>query len=257
MQPTRFEINGVRHYRTGDDPNKYYPSVTAILGRTASEKDNQILRSWNLKNPGGREAAAVRGSAVHSACENYIRGLPTNIPDEYRPFWDGLSKHLDKYDYFIWSEKPLNPLWRYCTGDDGISRIWSHDYQYCGCPDLVGVRNGVTILTDFKTSVGPYCRYYPDKNDNDRAKFSGWKKYTKCGIQLAAYAIAIKETLGIEVDAAQILVSTPEIDQNFFIHGDELTRLRHKWLVRVRQYQELIEQDQQAASNQELELACA
>ena len=42
----------------------------------------------------------------------------------------------------------------------------------------------------------------------------------KCGLQLAAYALAVEETLGLHVDCAQILVSTPEIDQNFLIHGD-------------------------------------
>tara|TARA_R110000868_G_scaffold2897_6_gene19792 strand:+ start:1232 stop:2005 length:774 start_codon:yes stop_codon:yes gene_type:complete len=257
MQPTRFEIDGVRHYRTGDDPNKYYPSVTAILGRTATEKDNASLLSWQLRNPGGREAAAQRGSAVHLACEKYIRGLPTEISDEHRPFWDGLAKHLDKYDYFIWSEKPLDPRWRYCTGEDGISRIWSHDYQYCGCPDLVGVRNGVTILSDFKTSVGPYNRYFPDKSEKDRTKYTGWKKFFKCGIQLAAYAIAIQETLGVKIDAAQILVSTPEIDQNFLLHGNDLVRFRHKWLVKVRKYQELIETERQEAPERELVLVAA
>ena len=68
-----------------------------------------MLNNWNLKNPGGKEKAAARGTAIHQACEDYIRGLPINLPDEYLPFWRGLSQHLDKYDYFVWSEKPLRP----------------------------------------------------------------------------------------------------------------------------------------------------
>ena len=72
--PTRFEINGVRHYRAGDDPNRVYPSVTSILGKTAGAKANQRLQAWNLNNPGAREAAAKRGTAIHAACEDYIRG---------------------------------------------------------------------------------------------------------------------------------------------------------------------------------------
>ena len=43
------------------------------------------------------------------------------------------NQHLDKYDYFVWSEKPLRPEWNYCTGKDGISRVWSHKYHFCGC----------------------------------------------------------------------------------------------------------------------------
>ena len=40
---------------------------------------------------------------------------------------------------------------------------------------------------------------------------------------------------------AQILVSTPEIDQNFLLHGDELSRYQTKWLQKVRRYEELKE----------------
>lgn len=239
--PTRFEVNGTRYYRTGDDPTKAYPSVTAILSRTSTEASKKALLTWNLNNPGGREAAAARGTAVHAACEAYIRGLPVDVPDDYRPYWDGLAKHLDKFDYFIWSEKPLRPEWRYCTGEEGISRIWSHEYKYCGCPDLVGVRNGVYILLDFKTSVGPYSRYYP--KDTDRSLFGGWSKFRKCSVQLAAYAIACKETLGVTIDAAQILVSTPETDQSFYLYGDDLLHYRHKWLVKVRQFYDTLGQE--------------
>jgi hypothetical protein len=254
MQPTRFEIDGVRHYRAGDNPDKAYPSVTTILGKTASDASKKALLNWGLKNPGGKEAAAARGTAIHAACEAYIRGLPTEIPDDYRPYWDGLAQHLDKYDYFLWSEKPLCPQWKYCTGEDGISRLWSHQYGYAGCPDLVGVRNGVTILADFKTSVGPYARYYP--KEKDRSTYGGWNKFRKCATQLAAYAIACQETLGLTIDCAQILVSTPEIDQSFFLHGDDLLHYRHKWLLKVRHYQELVaaEQAEQAEAARELQL---
>jgi hypothetical protein len=247
--PSRFSVNGTRYYRAGDNPDKAYPSVTTILGKTASEASKKALRGWQLKNPDGAAMAAQRGTAVHAACEAYIRGLPTNIPDEYRPYWDGLSKHLDKYDYFLWSEKPLQPEWKYCTGEDGISRIWSHQYGYAGCPDLIGVRNGVTILADFKTSVGPYSRYYP--KDSNREMFSGANKYFKCATQLAAYALASKETLGLQVDCAQILVSTPEIDQSFFLHGDDIQHFKVKWLQKVRKYGEIIEQE--AAEQAELD----
>ena len=243
--PTRFEVNGARHYTT-DIPGKAYPSVTTILGKTASEHAKKMLNNWNLKNPGGKEKAAARGTAIHAACERYIRGLPVgDLHEDHLPFWQGLSQHLDRYDHFLWSEKPLKPEWDYCTGKDGISRVWSHKYGFCGCPDLIGVRGGVVILGDFKTSNQPYCRYFPTKTD--RSNFTGWSKLNKCGLQLAAYALAIEETLGIVVDCAQILVSTPEIDQSFLFHGDELDRFRTKWLQKVRRYGELKEMEEQEA----------
>jgi len=244
-QPTRFEIDGVRHYRTGDQPDRAYPSVTAILSKTAGAKSQQMLATWNLRNPGARDAAAKRGSIIHAACEDYIRGRPVQVPDELKGYWDGLSQHLDRYDYFIWSEKPLQPQWSFCTGTDGISRIWSHDHRYCGCPDLVGIRRGAAWLADFKSSVGPYSRYYP-KGDN-RNLFGGWSKFTKCGIQLGAYAIALEETLGISIDLGQILVTTPELTQSFVLRGDEMDTFRYKWLQKVGEYYRLVALEQEVA----------
>ncbi len=240
--PTRFEVNGERHYLT-DKPDKAYPSVTTILGKTASEKSKNALLNWQLKNPGGSAKAAARGSAIHQACEDYIRGIEVEVQEEYEPFWNGLSKHLDKYDSFIWSERPLKAEWSHCTGEDGISRVWSHEYQYCGCPDLVGIRNGVVLIADFKTSVNPYCRYFP-KGGTDRSKFTGWNKFHKCAMQLAAYAQAFGETLNINIDSAQILVSTPETDQSFILHGGELDKFRTKWLQKVRRYKEIKEEEE-------------
>jgi hypothetical protein len=245
MLPTRFEIDGVRYYRTGDDATKAYPSVTAILGKTAGAKAQQTLAQWNLRNPGAREAAAKRGSIIHAACEAYIRGRPIDVPEELLPYWNGLSKHLDRYDSFLWSEKPLLPKWSFCTGEEGLSRVWSHKHKYCGCPDLVGYRKGAIWLADFKSSVGPYSRYYP-KEDN-RAQFGGWSKFNKCGIQLGAYAIALEETLDISIDVGQIMVTTPEIDQSFILRGDEMDRFRYKWLQRVGEYYRLIEQERELA----------
>ena len=249
-EPTRFEINGARHYRT-DKPGKIYPSVTTVLGKTASEHSKKILTNWQKKNPGGMEKAAARGTAIHKACEDYIRGLPVDVPADYLPFWRGISQHLDKYDYFVWSEKPLKPEWNYCVGSDGIARVWSHKHEFVGCPDLVAVRNGIVVLADFKTSNQPYCRYYGKDNPVWKANFTGWSKLSKCGMQLAAYSLAVEETLGLKVDCAQIIVSTPEIDQSFLFHGDELSRFQTKWLQRVRRYKELKELEHQAEIEQQ------
>lgn len=242
---TRFEINGVRHYRTGDRPDRAYPSVTAILSKTASEKTKNILHQWNLKNPGAKEAAAKRGSFIHKACEDHIRGKTFDVPTDLQPYWNGLARHLDAYDYFIWSEKPLRPDWSFCTGEDGISRIWSHEYRYCGCPDIVGVRGGVMTLADVKSSTGRYCRYYP-KDGVNREFFGGWKKFQKCALQLGAYAIALEETLGISVDMAQMVITTPDTTQSFLLRGHELHAWRYKWLQRVSDYYRIVAREADA-----------
>ena len=85
-EPTRFEIDGARHYTT-DIPGKAYRSPQSWARQHLSTP--KMLNNWNLKNPGGKEKAAARGTAIHQACEDYIRGLPINLLDEYLPFWRG------------------------------------------------------------------------------------------------------------------------------------------------------------------------
>lgn len=237
---TRFEVDGVRYYRTGDRPELCYPSVTAILGAVASEASKKALAQWAINNPGGREAAANRGTIIHKACEDHLRGREVDVPDALTGFWDGMQPLLDEYSSVLWSEKPLRPEWMHCTGIDGISRVWSHNYGYTGCPDLVGIRHGQVFLADFKTSVAPYCRYYP-KESRDRSRFGGWTKFTKCALQMAAYAIAFEETLGERIHAGQIMVTTPQVTQSFILRGDELEGFKVRWLQKKRIYNDILE----------------
>ena len=143
-----------------------------------------------------------------------------------------MEKYLSKFDEIIWSERPLKPEWVPITvADDGMPRIWSSKYLYSGTPDLVGIRNGMVILADYKTSNSPYCREFP--KGQDRSKFTGYMKMAKVKMQLAAYALAFEETLGVKVDATQVIVSTEDMTQNFYIRGREFEASKNKWLERV------------------------
>ena len=66
---TRLTIDGSRHYKT---PYGALPSVTTILSATSGNK--AALERWAKKNPGGREAAAARGTKVHALMENFLLG---------------------------------------------------------------------------------------------------------------------------------------------------------------------------------------
>ena len=61
----------------------YMPSVTTVLSATESEKSKAGLRNWQKNNPGALEAASTRGSAIHLGCENYLRGLDPDVPEDY------------------------------------------------------------------------------------------------------------------------------------------------------------------------------
>ena len=212
-----------------------------------------MLNNWNLKNPGGKESAAARGTAVHQACEDYIRGKEVSLPEAYEPFWNGLSKHLDRFDSFLWSEKPLNPEWNFTTGKDGISRVWSHEFGYCGCPDLIAVRNGVVILGDYKTSNGPYCRYFP-KEKGDRGQLHRLVQAQQVRASARCLLDCRRRNTGPAHRCRPDPRLHPEIDQCFTFQGDELERFKTRWLQRVRKYRDLKEEEA-AAEKEEKEVA--
>ena len=60
----RITLNGKRHYTT-PLPTGPAPSVTTIISETASEANKRKLEMWSKNNPGVKEAAAERGTAVH------------------------------------------------------------------------------------------------------------------------------------------------------------------------------------------------
>ena len=224
----------------------YVPSVTTILGKTASEKSRRALENWAAKNPGVKEEACRRGSTIHECCERYLRNLPPNCPDKYLPFWEGMERHLAKYTDILWSERPLRPEWRPVTvAPDGMPRIWHEELGYSGTPDLVGIQSGLVVLADYKTSNGLYCRNFP-KDSTDREKFSGWIKFNKVAMQLSAYAIAFESTLGVHIDALQVIVSTCNDTQSFFIRGSEMEKYKNKWRERVALFWQLMATEEEA-----------
>ena len=67
-------------------------------------------------------------------------------------------------------------------------------------------------------------------------------KFKKCCKQLAAYDLAITQTLGLKVQQAAILVSTPVRTQVFKISRNFLNMLHADWYQIVSEYYTQIEQ---------------
>ena len=138
---TRVTINGSRHYKT---PYGALPSVTTILSETQGNK--AALERWAKKNPGGREAAAARGTKVHSLMEEYLLGIdkdPVIKDPEIAEFWDGLPNNLSKLENVIWAENPANvDDYAWTKGSDGISRVW-----HPGFVKRVNIMDGQVLLT--------------------------------------------------------------------------------------------------------------
>jgi len=241
---TRLTINGSRHYKT---PYGALPSVTTILSATNGNK--AALERWAKKNPGGREAAAARGTRVHSLMEEYLLGInknPVIDDEEIAEFWSGLPEKLDKLDRIVWAENPANPDdFAWTMGSDGISRVWhpgTHEdetWGWAGAPDIVAEYKGKVVLGDLKTSNGLYYSRWPGPEtlkSEYGMKRAGFLKYQKCMMQMGAYAMALEHTVGIIPEILMIFVATRERSQVFAVQGGTIEKYKNKWLDTVTKY---------------------
>ena len=241
---TRVTIDGSRHYKT---PYGALPSVTTILSATSGNK--AALERWAKKNPGGREAAAARGTKVHSLMEEYLLGVnkePQIEDPEIAEFWDGLSDNLDKLENVVWAENPANPDdYGWTMGGDGISRVWhpgvdeNKSHGWAGAPDIVAEYRGQLVLGDLKTSNGPYYSRWPGagtpKSEYGKRR-AGFMKYSKCQLQMAAYALALEHTIGLKPELIMTFVATREDSQVFVIQNTTIEKYKQKWLDTVSKY---------------------
>jgi hypothetical protein len=239
----RITLNGRRHYTT-PLPTGPAPSVTTIIGETASEANKRKLEMWSKNNPGVKEAAAERGTAIHYGMECYLKGDKNpEIPEEYGDFWAGMPSILDQFQEVLWAESPVLDKFNFTVGADDVARVWGCDPEgraWAGAPDIIGVVGNKLTLADLKTSVKPYSRRWPkdlEKGSPEwRDLLGGHMKFKKTCKQLAAYDIAIEQTLGMKVQQAAILVSTPVRTQVFKISRRFLDILHEDWYKIVEEY---------------------
>lgn len=240
---TRITLNGKRHYTT-PLPTGPAPSVTTIISETASEANKRKLEMWSKANPGVKEAAAERGTAIHYGMEQYLKGnKEPEIPSDYADFWSGMPSILDQFQEVLWAETPVLDKFAFTVGADDVARVWGCDPNgraWAGAPDIIGVVNNKLTLADLKTSVKPYSRKWPkdlEKGSPEwRDLLGGHMKFKKTLKQLAAYDIAITQTLGMTVQQAAILVSTPVRTQIFKISRRFLDALHADWYKIVEEY---------------------
>ncbi len=245
-KPARVTINGKRHYHTPFLTGPA-PSVTTIISETASEANKKKLEMWSKNNPGMKEAAAERGTAIHSCMEHYLKRETVAVPEEYSDFWDGMPSILDQFQEVVWAETPLWEKHKFALSEDGVGRVWGCDEEgraWSGSPDIIGVAGNKLTLADLKTSNGPYYRRWPkdlEKGSPEwRANLAGYMKFNKCCLQLGAYDLGIEQTLGMKVQQGAIIVSTKEKTQLFLITRNHLNIMREKWLKVVQEYYEQV-----------------
>ena len=244
----RITLNGKRHYTTPLFTGPA-PSVTTIISETASEQNKKKLEMWSKANPGVKEKAAERGTAIHYGMEQYLKGeKDPEISEDYAEFWAGMPKILDQFGDVLWAESPVLESFNFTMGADEVARVWGADKEgraWAGAPDIIGFVEDKLTLADLKTSVKPYSRKWPKEYEKGsqewRDLLGGYMKFKKTCKQLAAYDLAIQQTLNVKVDQAAILVSTPLRTQVFKISRRFLDKLHVDWLKIVEEYYKQID----------------
>ena len=137
---TTTESDGKRLYEIPS--GKLYPSVTTVLSATS---DKSGLVEWR-KRVGEEEAnrisgkAAVRGTAVHKMCEDYLNNLdphkdqmPANI-ETFNSLKDILDAHIGK----VYHQE---------------ASLYSNFLEVAGRVDCIAEYDGKLSIIDFKTSL--------------------------------------------------------------------------------------------------------
>ena len=206
-------IEGKRHYDISNTQTKL-PSVTTIISATQSEEKRQALANWKARLGDQaadrvRDIAALRGTAMHTYLEAYVRG--TGHKD-----LTSVGKEAEPMAKKIISE-----------GLSGLEEIWGSEVVlyypdlYAGATDVVGVYNGQESIIDFKQTNKPKRREWIDDYF----------------IQLGAYAMAHNYVYRTQIQSGIILMcSKDNFFQKFEVSGKEFVGYQHAFLKKVDEY---------------------
>ena len=206
-------IEGKRHYDISNTQTKL-PSVTTIISATQSEEKRQALANWKARLGDQaadrvRDIAALRGTAMHTYLEAYVRG--TGHKD-----LTSVGKEAEPMAKKIISE-----------GLSGLEEIWGSEVVlyypdlYAGATDVVGVYNGQESIIDFKQTNKPKRREWIDDYF----------------IQLGAYAMAHNYVYQTKIQSGIILMCSKDgLFQKFEVSDQEFVNYQHAFLKKVDQY---------------------
>ena len=207
-------IKDERHYEIGSSK---LPSVTTILGATASSEKRESLNKWRQK-VGEFEAerikhrAATRGTAMHSFLEYHLNGQGLlDLSDEGREARSMAQTIIDK------GLGDLQEIW-------GNEVVLYYPDLYAGQTDLCGVYQGRDSIIDFKQANKP--------------KQDSW--IIDYYLQGALYATAHDCIYDTNIEQIVILICTPDLFfQRFIINGQRFRDFKSEALKRVDAYYQL------------------
>tara|TARA_R110000824_G_scaffold49002_3_gene137838 strand:- start:738 stop:1508 length:771 start_codon:yes stop_codon:yes gene_type:complete len=204
-------IQGKRHYDIGQTK---LPSVTTILSATQSEEKRQSLAKWKARLGDQaadrvRDIAALRGTAMHTFLEAYVKG----------------TGHKDLTSVGKEAEPMAQKIIESGLGD--LGEVWGTEVTlyypdlYAGATDIVGIYNGRESIIDFKQTNKPKRREWIEDYF----------------IQLGAYAMAHNYVYRTHIQSGVILMCSKDgFFQKFEVADKEFVHYQHAFLKKVDQY---------------------
>jgi len=192
---THTSIKGTRFY---DVNGKFYPSITTCISRQRSKQKG--LQEWRDKvghdtaNHISR-TAAVRGTAFHTLCEEYVNGNDIeHLKSKHFLAWHmfgELKSHIDSHlDGVVLQE----------------TTMYSDEYKVAGRSDLIAEWDGKLSIVDYKTTT--------------KMKKPEWiQDYF---VQCAAYAKMFEEHTGYKIDNLVIAMVAEDGQVQLFDSQTEL-----------------------------------
>jgi len=219
----RSTIQGKRHYDISSTQTKL-PSVTTIISATQSEEKKQGLANWKARLGDTaadrvRDIAALRGTAMHTYLEAYVRGTGhkdlTSIGKEAEPMAQRIIEA---------GLGDLNEVW-------GTEVTLYYPDLYAGATDVVGIYNGRESIIDFKQTNKPKRREWIEDYF----------------IQLGAYAMAHNYVYQTKIQSGIILMcSKDKFFQKFEVSDQEFVGYQHAFLRKVDEYYRNCNQNKEA-----------
>jgi genome maintenance exonuclease 1 len=174
-----------------------------------------------------RDVAAMRGTAMHTFLDAYIRGSGhkdlTSIGKEAEPMAQRIIEA---------GLRDLNEVW-------GTEVTLYYPDLYAGATDVVGIYNGRESIIDFKQTNKPKRREWIDDYF----------------IQLGAYAMAHNFIYDTKIQSGIILMcSKDKLFQKFEVSDKEFVHYQHAFIKKVDEYYRNCNQnkDQKDTKNEQI-----
>ena len=165
-----------------------YPGISSILSKTMPESKKKALANWRARI-GDTKAEEICNKA-RSTGTRWHNFLDSFAKKDYIAAQKIMFPDTDVQEYYAQAKDFLLKFASIASDVLTELPIYSHTYNYAGTFDCMVTAGGEKVLLDWKTSMKTKKRKWIDDYF----------------LQVAAYAHALGETKGINVDRASIVI---------------------------------------------------